>query len=281
MTTKINIPLLVLDFFIILPITIIRLVLIYAFGSKYGVDLIDQLLNGNSKGITSFINQNLSKKEDEKIQNEKTKIENKVSDDNNISEDVESDDLLTDISTLINTPKLPNNNDVFNGVYPVRINKKKNILLKGTRNIVKKNVVQNNNKHREQLEQKEKKEKERITKLMKMISDHKSEISEHEIETEEMPNKIKKSIFKAISNIEMDNGSDSESESIEQKKKNDLEIIQSIIKKKEGPRRVINMETESNNNIKINRIEQDSSDDESDSDSDIVSENRIDLLNED
>ena len=59
-------------------------------------------------------------------------------------------------------------------------------------------------------------------------------------------------------------------------------MIQSIIKKRNVPRRVINMETESNNNnIKINKMDQDSSEDESDSDSDIISENRIDLLNED
>lgn len=48
MTPKINIPLLILDFIILLPVTILRLVLIYLYGSRYNIELLDVMMHAET-----------------------------------------------------------------------------------------------------------------------------------------------------------------------------------------------------------------------------------------
>lgn len=53
MTTKINIPLLILDFIILFPVTILRLVLIYLYGSRYNIELLDVLMHAETPKFNS------------------------------------------------------------------------------------------------------------------------------------------------------------------------------------------------------------------------------------
>ena len=58
--SQINIPLLILDFVVLLPVTILRLIIIYFYGSRYNIPILDLIMHAEKKyfnkgkGITTI-----------------------------------------------------------------------------------------------------------------------------------------------------------------------------------------------------------------------------------
>lgn len=137
MTETINIPLLILDFLVLLPVTILRLVIIYLYGSKYNIELLDVIMhadgkyfNGKSKSINTIkkdmgnvIKSMIDKKNKPKINIKKEESVIKSS----VDEDIEK--LTNMINNLVNKRKnikKQDKKDKFNEYSEVSIKNKIN-----------------------------------------------------------------------------------------------------------------------------------------------------------
>ena len=74
--SSINIPLLILDFIVLLPVTLLRIIIIYIYGSKYNITALDDIMTADQKTIkeiTTNINKTINRPTNTSI-NTRTRI---------------------------------------------------------------------------------------------------------------------------------------------------------------------------------------------------------------
>jgi hypothetical protein len=123
--TEINIPLLILDFLILLPITIIRFTIMYIYGSTYGIEALDELFTGSTpkfkEKIEEIIEKNNLNDFVSRFMKKSTTKSAPITTTKSISVKKNKDEkknidkkILSEISTIISPPKLKKT-ELYNG----------------------------------------------------------------------------------------------------------------------------------------------------------------------